>query len=142
MKKGKWTIVVDDKRIIKQYGEGIGIGYEVLDNNLWSNLNSNIFAIQYTGDVNDSDQVEYRDETPHSIFNGDIKIFADKWDEKYLLNLQFNWDNNFIYETIPDPNSTPENPKPDITKVKEETVEQKITRLGPRPTIYKSENIY
>jgi hypothetical protein len=142
MKIGKWTIVVDDKRIIKQYGDGIGIGYEILDNNFWSNLNSNIFAIQYTGDVNDSDQVEYRDETKHSIFSGDIKIFSDKWDEQYLLNLQNIWDNNYIYEEIPHPKSTLENPRPNILVIKQETIEQKTTRLGPRPSIYISENIY
>ena len=52
MKIGKWTIVVPDKRIIKQYGDGKTIGYIVEDNNFWiNNLNSNINAIQYTGNI-------------------------------------------------------------------------------------------
>jgi len=142
MKKGKWTIIVDDKRIVKQYGDGIGRGYQVLDENFWSSLNPNIFAIQYTGDVNDFDQVEYRDETKHSNFLGDIKIFADKWDQKHLIELQFIWDNNILYEKIPNPNSTPEDPKQDITVIKEETIEEKTTRIGPRPSVYVSEDIY
>jgi hypothetical protein len=173
MKIGKWTIVVDDKRIIKQYGNGIGIGYEILDNNLWLSLNQNIFAIQYTGDPLDHEQVEYRDETQHSIFSGDIKIFSDKWDQQHLLNLQNIWDNNYVYEEIPNPKlilidaqraqarskleiaiesqdaekiktaqdelTRLENPKPTILVLKQETIEQKITRLGPRPDIYISE---
>ena len=50
MKKGKWSIIVDDKRIIKQYDEGsvAGIGYIIESENFWlNNLNSNIRAIQY-----------------------------------------------------------------------------------------------
>jgi hypothetical protein len=129
MKIGKWTIIAVDKRIIKQYDTTIG--YEILDNNFWSNnLNQNIKAIQYTGDNNDSDQIEYKDNTPNSIFNGDIKVFADKWDEAHLLNLQNLWDNNNIEITLAD-----------NTK-RIETNEEKINRLGSRPVTYKSEDIY
>lgn len=129
MKTGKWTIVVDDKRIIKQY-EG-RIGYEILDDNFWlNNLDKNIRAIQYTGDNNDLDQVEYRDKTPNSVFTGDIKIFADKWDEAHLLNMQNLWDNNNIQITLADNSKRPE------------TSEEKINRIGQRPSTYKSENIY
>jgi hypothetical protein len=142
MKKGKWTIVVDDKRIIKQYGDGIGIGYEILDNNFWSNLDSNICAIQYTGDSSDYEQVEYRTQIENSFFEGNIKNFADKWDEAHLLKLQSDWDINNIYELVPNTNITPENPFQFNTVKKEETIEQKTTRIGPRPSVYVSENIY
>jgi hypothetical protein len=129
MKIGKWTIIAVDKRIIKQYENAIG--YEILDNNFWlNNLNQNIKAIQYTNDSNDFDQVEYKDNTPNSIFSGDIKIFSDKWDEVHLLNLQNSWDSSNIEITLED-----------NTK-RAETIEEKINRLGPRPTTYKSEDIY
>jgi hypothetical protein len=59
-----------------------------------------------------------------------------------LKHLQLIWDNNNIYETIPNPNSTTENPKPDITVTKEETTEQKTSRIGPRPISYVSQDIY
>jgi hypothetical protein len=141
MKKGKWTIVKADKKIIKQYGELLG--YIVNDDNFWNtNLNSNIHAIQYTGDNSDFNQVEFNDGTKNTYFSGDIKIFADVWDKEYLKDLQLIWDNNNIYETIPNPNSTPENPKPDITVAKEETTEQKTSRIGPRPISYVSQDIY
>jgi hypothetical protein len=122
MKIGKWTIVVTDKLIIKQYGDGQSIGYTVDDNNFWNNnLNSNIHAIQYTGNNSDFEQVEYNDETKHSNFTGDIKIFADAWDKEHLKYLQLVWDNNNLVQ---------------------ETIEQKSNRLGSRPTNYTSENIY
>jgi hypothetical protein len=145
MKKGKWSIIVDDKRIVKQYDEGsiAGIGYVIESENFWlNNLNSNIRAIQYSGISDDTDQVEYRDGTHNSSFTGNIKIFSDEWDKKHLEQLQLIWDNNNIYETISNPNSTPENPKPDITVTKKETTEQKTSRVGPRPISYVSQDIY
>ena len=129
MKKGKWTIVVDDQLIIKQYDEGVkkGIGYIVEDEDFWtSNLSSNIRAIQYTGNVEDREQVEYNDGTLHTSFNGNIQIFANKWDEKHLENLQSIWDSNNFYNQE--------------TKIKE-TLQEKINRIGPKPTIYQSQNV-
>ena len=120
MKKGKWTIIKADKKIVKQYGELLG--YIVNDNNFWNtNLNSNIHAIQYTGDNSDFDQVEFNDGTKNTYFSGDIKIFADAWDKEYLKDLQLIWDND---------------------NLKDETVEQKTSRIGPRPINYVSQDIY
>ena len=143
MKMGKWTIVRVDKTIIKQYGENQSIGYIINDDNFWNNnLSNNIHAIQYTGNELDFDQVEYNDRSPNSKFNGNIKIFADEWDKAHLKNLQNIWDNNNIYESIPNLNITPENPLPFIRVKKEETLEQKELRIGSRPTIYNSLDIY
>jgi hypothetical protein len=135
MKKGKWTIVVPDKRIIKQYDEGQnqGIGYVIENNDFWiSNLSSNIHAIQYTGIDSDFDQVEFNDGSPNSVFKGDINIFAEAWDKEHLLNLQLIWDNNNVYK------NTIENNENILVK---ETIEEKITRIGERPKNYNSINI-
>jgi hypothetical protein len=138
MKIGKWSIIVEDKRIVKQYGEGATFGYVVEDDSFWkNNLASNVRAIQYTGDNLDSDQVEYNDKTNHSIFNGDIKIFSDKWDEQHLLKLQNDWDNNIEYINLGKTN--PEKPNED--QFRQETIEEKIIRIGNRPTSFKSEDI-
>ena len=143
MKLGKWTIVVPDKIIIKQYSEEGSKGYVIEDNNFWNNnLSSKVHAIQYTGNNNDFEQVEHNDGTPHASFTGDIKIFADAWDAEHLKKLQKSWDNNFIYESVANNNITPENPLP-FKRVKiEETIEQKTSRIGIRPSNYISENIY
>ena len=122
MKIGKWTIVKPDKLIIKQYGDGQTIGHIVEDQNFWStNLDSSVNAIQYTGDNSDLDQVEFNNGNKHTFFSGDIKIFADAWDTEHLKFLQEKWD---------------------IDNLKDETPEQKIIRLGQKPTNYSSENIY
>jgi len=76
-----WTVVMDDKMIIKQ---SEGIGYTIDDDSFWNDSKfSNIWAIQH-GTSNTSDEVEYRDDTPHSSFAdaniGDISQFTDKWD--------------------------------------------------------------
>lgn len=69
MKIGKWTIVVPDKLIIKQYGDYATRGYVVDDNNFWNNnLSQNIRAIQYTGNNLDKEQVEHNDGSPHTFF--------------------------------------------------------------------------
>jgi len=79
-----WTIIFDDKKIIKQSVGGTGIAYTIDDDAFWSQSKfSNIWAIQH-GTANPSDEVEYRDETPHSTFAnaniGDINQFVEKWD--------------------------------------------------------------
>lgn len=122
MKMGKWTIVRADKRIIKQYGDGKSIGYLVDDQNFWNtNLDSTINAIQYTGNNSDFDQVEFNNGNQNTYFSGNIKIFADAWDKEHLKMLQLIWDSN---------------------NLENETVEEKIVRLGQRPTNYISEDIY
>lgn len=116
-----WTVVFNDKLIIKQNGDAAGNGYVINDNAFWSQSKfSNIWAIQYGTSVS-TDEVEYRDNTPHSTYVnanlGDFNEFINRWDSAHLSKLQSNWDNN---------------------NLKDETSEQKITRLGARPTFYSS----
>ena len=126
-----WTVIFEDKKIIKNYAEGAttGVGYTINDDAFWSDSKfSNIWAIQYNTS-NTSDEVEYRDETPHSTFAdadiGDISQFINKWDPAHLSQLQEDWDN--------DNSGTGEGD--DFIP---ETEAEKIARLGPRPTSYSS----
>jgi hypothetical protein len=120
--RGNWTIIFDDKKIIKNYAEGAdqGIGYIIDDNTFWSNnAFQNIWAIQ-SGTDNSSDEVEHRDGTPHNSLSDegvDIQQFVTRWDAAHLAQLQSNWDND---------------------NVDGETESEKITRLGARPTSYSS----
>jgi hypothetical protein len=116
-----WTVVFDDKLIIKQKGDAAGTGYTITDDAFWSqNKFSNIWAIQYGASVS-TDEVEYRDGTPHSTYAdanlGDFNDFINKWDSAHLSSLQSIWDNN---------------------NVEGETEAAKITRVGARPTSYSS----
>ena len=121
--KGNWTVVFEDKMIIKNYAEGAseGIGYKIDNDAFWNDSKfSNIWAIQYGNSVV-SDEVEYRDSTPHSSFSdaniGDINQFSSRWDSAHLAQLQSNWDDD---------------------NVDGETESEKIARLGARPTSYSS----
>jgi hypothetical protein len=116
-----WTVVFDDKLIIKQKGDQAGTGYVINDDAFWSQSKfSNIWAIQHGASVS-TDEVEYRDNTPHSTYAdanlGDFNDFINKWDSYHLSKLQSDWDND---------------------SVEGETPEQKITRLGAKPTSYSS----
>ena len=122
-----WTIVFEDKMIIKQSGDAAGTAYTISDNSFWSDSKfSNVWAIQHGTSIT-SDEVEHRDSTPHSSFAdaniGDISQFSSRWDSAHLTQLQSNWDNN--NEVDEDNNST-------------ETEAEKIARLGARPTSYTS----
>ena len=94
-----WTVVFDDKMIMKRTGEfdvTNGPGYVIDDDAFWSQSKfSNIWAIQYENPVA-SDQVEYRDTTPHSSYEdanlGDFQDFIDRWDAAHLAALQAKWD--------------------------------------------------
>ena len=117
----QWTVVFDDKLVIKQSGDAAGTGYKIDDNDFWGLAKwSNIWAIQY-GTSNPSDTVEYRDETPHSTWEdanlGDFSDFTTRWDSAHLVQLQSDWDND---------------------NVADETESDKIARLGARPTSYSS----
>ena len=123
----QWTVVFDDKLVIKQSGDAAGTPYNISDDSFWSDSKfSNIWAIQYGNSIT-SDEVEYRDSTPHSSFAdaniGDINQFSSRWDSAHLAKLQSNWDND--NEIDEDGNST-------------ETEAEKIARLGARPTSYSS----
>ena len=91
-----WTVVFDDKLVIKQSGDAAGTGYTIADDDFWGLSKwSNIWAIQY-GTSNPSDTVEYRDETPHSTWEaanlGDFQDFISRWDSAHLAKLQSDWD--------------------------------------------------
>tara|TARA_R110002012_G_scaffold222811_3_gene394740 strand:- start:235 stop:603 length:369 start_codon:yes stop_codon:yes gene_type:complete len=116
-----WTVVFDDKLVIKQSGDAAGTGYNIVDNDFWGLAKwNNIWAIQY-GTSNPSDTVEYRDETSHSTWEdanlGDFQDFITRWDAAHLSQLQSDWDNN---------------------NVEGESESDKIARLGARPTSYSS----
>ena len=122
-----WTVVFDDKLVIKQSGDAAGTGYKISDNDFWGLAKwNNIWAIQY-GTSNPSDTVEYRDETPHSTWEdadlGDFSDFTNRWDAAHLTQLQFDWDNNNLVDEEGNPT---------------ETEADKIARLGARPTSYSS----
>jgi hypothetical protein len=117
-----WTIVFEDKMIIKNYAEGAneGVGYKIDDDAFWATTDfQNIWAIQ-AGTSNTSDEVEHRDDTPHCSLSDkgvDMQQFIDRWDAAHLTQLQTNWDNN---------------------NVDGESEADKIARLGARPTSYSS----
>jgi hypothetical protein len=123
--QGTWTVVFDDKMIINQSvknEQGHPIGYVINDDSFWSQAKfSNVWAIQY-GTSNVNDQVEYRDETAHSSWAdaalGDINDFVTRWDSAHLARLQSDWDNDNASD--------------------DETNEEKVARLGARPTSYSS----
>ena len=119
-----WTVVFDDKLVIKRTGEfneKTAQGYEIEDNDFWGLAKwNNIWAIQY-GTPNPSDTVEYRDETSHSTWEaanlGDFSDFITRWDVAHLARLQSDWDSN---------------------NADGETADDKIARLGARPSSYTS----
>jgi len=91
-----WTVVFEDKKITKQKGDAAGTAYKISDDAFWSQPKfSNIWAIQYGATV-PTDEVEYRDTTPHSTFSsanlGDFNDFINKWDSAHLSQLQSDWD--------------------------------------------------
>ena len=121
-----WTVVFEDKRVIKQSGDAAGTAYNIVDNDFWGLAKwNNIWAIQY-GTNNPSDTVEYRDNTPHSSWEdanlGDFQDFITRWDTAHLAKLQSDWDNNNEFDDEKNPESS----------------EDKIARLGARPTSYSS----
>tara|TARA_R110000772_G_scaffold234467_1_gene346037 strand:+ start:266 stop:652 length:387 start_codon:yes stop_codon:yes gene_type:complete len=122
-----WTVVFEDKMIIKQSGDAAGTPYNISDDSFWSDSKfSNIWAIQHGNSIT-SNEVEYKDSTPHSSFAdaniGDINQFSSRWDSAHLAKLQFDWDDDNRLDG--DGNSI-------------ETEAEKITRLGARPTSYSS----
>ena len=121
-----WTVIFEDKKIIKQSGDGAG-DYDIVDNDFWGLAKwNNIWAIQY-GTANPSDTVEYRDGSAHSTWEdanlGDFQDFVTRWDSAHLAKLQSDWDNDNLLDA--DGNSA-------------ESESDKIARLGARPTSYSS----
>jgi len=124
----QWTVVFEDKCIIKINGAEAGTGYIIDDNAFWATTAfQNIWAIQ-SGTSNSSDEVEHKDGTAHCSLADegiDISLFITRWDAAHLSKLQSDWDN--------DNSGTGEGD--DFTP---ETEAEKIARLGPRPTSYSS----
>jgi len=119
-----WTVIFDDKVIIKRTGSDQGSYIINNDDSFWSQDKwSNIWAIQYKDDNHDyNDSVEHRDETPHATWAaselGDFNSqFISRWDAAHLAKIQSNWDND---------------------NAEDETEAEKIARLGERPTSYSS----
>jgi len=126
----KWTVVFDDKIIIKQTGPDEGPYTIENDDAFWNDPKwSNIWAIQYKDDDHEyNDTIEYRDETPHATWTaanlGDFRTqFINRWDAAHLAKIQTEWDDSNLVDDNGDPT---------------ESVEEKVARLGPRPTSYSS----
>jgi hypothetical protein len=90
----------DDKLIIKQKGDAAETGYVISDDAFWSQSKfSNIWAIQHGASVS-TDEVEYRDNTPHSSYStenlGSFNEFINRWDSAHLTNLHSVWDNDNV----------------------------------------------
>lgn len=122
-KHGSWSVLFEDKNIVKKC-EDFSIqnprGYTIDDDAFWgASKFDNLHAIQFTNDGEDNDQVETT--TANIAYDastlGSFQQFVDKWDAAHLAQLQLNWDND---------------------DVEGETAEEKITRLGARPTTYAS----
>lgn len=129
----QWTVIFEDKKIIKNIGSEAGTGYVIENDSFWNDSKwSNIWAIQYIDDNHDyNDSVEYRDQTPHSTWTsanlGNFRTqFVDKWDAVHLAQLQNNWDNDVIKTYDENQNETVESEA------------DQITRKGARPTSYSS----
>ena len=129
-KHGSWTVIFEDKLVIKKNGEyGIedGCGHQINDDAFWSQSKfSNLHAIQFTDDNTDNDQVEYNDNSPNGLYDasvlGDFDEFISRWDAAHLVYLQEKWDEDNIE-------------KEDGSV---ETEAEKTVRLGARPTTYSS----
>ena len=116
-----WTVVMEDKTIIKNTGAEKGTAYVINDDSFWGQSKfSNIWAIQHGTSVS-SDAVEHRDGSAHIAYDesvhGSFQDFITKWDAAHLTQLQSNWDDD---------------------NVENETAEQKINRLGAKPTSFSS----
>ncbi len=132
--KGTWTIIFEDKTVIKNHAEGAddGVGYKIDDDSFWNQSKfANIWAVQYSTS-NTSDEVEHRDETPHCSYTdanlGDISQFSNRWDSAHLAQLQSDWDNDTLQIEDPEGSET----------YRDETESEKIARIGARPTSYSS----
>ena len=121
-----WTVVFEDKVVIKQTGDAAGTGYVINDDAFWATTAfQNIWAIQ-SGTSNPSDEVEHKDGSNHCSLAEEgigIQQFIDRWDAAHLAQLQADWDGNNAVDE--EGNST-------------ETEAEKIARLGARPTSYSS----
>jgi hypothetical protein len=105
----QWTVVFEDKMIIKNNGAEAGTGYKIDNDAFWATTAfQNIWAIQ-SGTSNSSDEVEHRDGTPHcSLADEGIEMsqFITRWDAAHLAKLQSDWDNDSSDESEKGPRPT------------------------------------
>ena len=143
MKHGYWTIIFEDKTIIKKTGEFTPTNpaaYVIEDGVNWDDAKwNNIHAIQFTDDGVDNDQVEYKDTSPNGVYDaavlGDFRSqFIDPWDAAHLAALQSTWDDDVIKTFDAEGNETSSESEADQIARKGE----RPARLGPRPTSYTS----
>jgi hypothetical protein len=135
-KHGIWTVVFEDKMVYKKTGDASVSEPKVVvidDDAFWNQSKfSNIHAIQFTDDNVDNDQVEYKDGTDHSSYDasvlGNFNEFITRFDTAWLAKIQEDWDSD--NEVVEDPAGS-ETYRP-------ETSDEKISRLGARPTSYTS----
>jgi len=140
MKHGTWTVVFPDKRIIKKTDDftvETGRGYVIDDDAFWNQSKfSNLHAIQFTDDNTDNDQVEYSDNSPNGSYDanvlGDFSQFIQKFDVAHLAEIQTEWDEDVF--TV----DNEQFGQPGELALREETIEEQITRKGARPTTYSS----
>jgi|TARA_E500000318_G_scaffold187_1_gene250 hypothetical protein len=130
--KGTWSVVFDDKTVVKKTDDFANnpTGYAIDDSVFWNQSKfNNIWAIQYQTGVT-SDEVEYRDETPHSSYAdanlGDFQEFINRFDAAHLAKLQSLWDQDVIITTDSEGNEI------------FESESDQIARKGARPTSYSS----
>lgn len=138
---GVWTVIFLDKLVIKRTGEfdvHTARGYPIDDDAFWNQPKFNgLHAIQFTDDGLDNDQVEFTDKTnrnaPYDASKyGDFREFINRWDAAHLKELQKLWDVDIL--TVTNENFG----QPGELAVRQETLEEQITRKGPRPTSYSS----
>lgn len=136
-KHGYWTVIFEDKKIIKkteEYSITNPMPHEINDDAFWNQPKfSNLHAIQFTDDNIDNDQVEFKDNSPNGEYDQDTlgdfrQNFIVRWDAAHLSHLQKEWDEN--NEQVEDPVNS--------RTFRNETEAEKIARLGPRPTTYTS----
>jgi hypothetical protein len=127
---GNWTVIISEKTIMKKTEDAsieAPITYKITgQDSFWNDSKfQNIHCIHYIDDNNDNnDLVETVPGTVGKNLSwveanlGDFRSqFITKWDAAHLAQLQSNWDND---------------------NVDGETSEEKIARLGARPTSYTS----
>ena len=121
-----WTVVFEDKIVINRNvnTNNEHTGYMIEDDSFWNQAHfSNLWAIQF-GTTPSTDEVEHKDGTAHtsydSTIHGNFNEFITRWDAVHLAELQGSWDNN---------------------NVEGETAEQKINRIGARPTSFTSPSV-
>ena len=130
-----WTIVFDDKTVINQSVmnvDGNPQSYKIDDDSFWNQSKfSNIWAIQYKTSLA-TDQVEYRDDTPHSDYDesalGPMQEFVTRWDAAHTAETQRVWDEDNLQVEDPVGSGT----------LRDETEAEKIARIGERPGTFTS----